>query len=314
MFPIYQFTNYQFPNLPPGRIQMKPAPFKYYAPTTVDEALAHLAAHGWDAKVLAGGQSLIPMMNFRLAQPAVLVDLNNIPDLSYIRRTRNGGLHIGAMTRQAVLERDPVVAEAAPMIHAALPKVAYPAIRSRGTLGGSIAHADPSAELVAASVALDARFRLRSKRGERTVPAGDFFVGLFTTVLEPDELLVEIQLPPMPRNSGWAFLEVARRHHDFALVGVAAVVTVDKKGRCDSARLVYFSVGDGPVEAKQACAVLQGQPPGAEVIQEAAETAAAADIPEPNSDINASAEYRRHLIKVLGRRALNEAFGQLGNW
>jgi len=279
----------------------------------VEEALARLAEHGWDAKVIAGGQSLIPLLNFRLAQPAVIVDLNNIAALSYIRQARDGGLRIGAMTRQAALERDPLVAEAAPMIHAALPKVAYPAIRSRGTLGGSIAHADPSAELVAASVALDARFRIRSRRGERTVPASDFFVGLFTTVLEPDEVLVEIQLPPMPRHSGWSFQEVARRHHDFALVGVAAVVTVNK-GLCDSAKLVYFSVGDGPVEAKAACALLQGQPPSAEVIQAAAETAATADIPEPNSDINASAEYRRHLIKVLGRRALTEAFEKVGGW
>ncbi len=291
---------------------MKPAPFKYYAPTTVDEALSQLAEYGWDAKILAGGQSLIPMMNFRLAQPSVLVDLNNIPTLSYVRRARDGGLHIGAMTRQAALERDPLVAEAAPMIHAALPKVAYPAVRSRGTLGGSIAHADPSAELVAASVALDARFRIRSRRGERIVPADEFFVGLFTTVLEPDEILVEVQLPPMPPNSGWSFMEVARRHHDFALVGVAAVVTVSR-GVCDSAKLVYFSVGDGPVEAKQAGSVLRGQKPTPEAIGEAAETAATADIPEPNSDINASAEYRRHLIRVLGKRALTEAFERAEN-
>jgi len=286
---------------------MKPAPFNYLAPTTVDEALTHLAEHGWDAKVLAGGQSLIPMMNFRLAQPAVMVDINPVTELSYIKATRDGGLRIGAMTRQAQVERDPLVAEAAPMVYAAMPKIAYPAIRSRGTIGGTIAHADPSAELVAASVALNARFLLKSqKRGERWVDAPDFFLGLFTTVLEPDELLVEVRLPPMPRNSGWSFLEVARRHHDFALVGVAAVVTMDN-GRCDQAKLVYFSVSDGPVEAQQAAAVLQGQEPTPEAIQEAAETAAKADIPEPTSDINASTDYRRHLIKVLGGRALTEA-------
>jgi carbon-monoxide dehydrogenase medium subunit len=286
---------------------MKPAPFKYYAPTTVGEALSHLTEHGWDAKVLAGGQSLIPMMNFRLAQPAVLVDINPVTELSYIQSTRDGGLRIGAMTRQAQVERDQLVAEAAPMIYAAMPKVAYPAIRSRGTIGGSIAHADPSAELVAASVALSAKFVVRSQRGERVVPADEFFLGLFTTVLEPEELLVEVRLPPMPRHSGWSFLEVARRHHDFALVGVAAVVTMGN-GTCDSAKLVYFSVGDGPVEAPQACAVLQGQAPTPEAIQEAAEVAGTTDIPEPNSDINASSDYRRHLIKVLGGRALTEAF------
>jgi carbon-monoxide dehydrogenase medium subunit len=286
---------------------MKPAPFKYYAPATVDEALAHLAEHGWDAKVLAGGQSLVPMMNFRLAQPAVLVDLNNVAELFYIRPSRDGGLLVGAMTRQRQLEHDPLVAERAPMIHAALPKVAYPQVRSRGTFGGSIAHADPSAELVAASVALSGKVRLRSKRGERWVPAEEFFVGLFTTVLEPDELLVEIALPPLPSRSGWSFLEVARRHHDFALVGAAAVARLNGGGRCEEARLVFFSVGDGPVEARQAAGVLQGREPTAEAIGEAAETAGEADV-DPSSDINASAAYRRHLVKVLGRRALTQAF------
>ncbi len=286
---------------------MKPAPFKYYAPATVEEALARLSEHGWDAKVLAGGQSLIPMMNFRLAQPAVLVDLNNIPELSYVRPLRDGGLLVGAMTRQQQLERDPLVAERAPMIHAAMPKIAYSQIRSRGTIGGSIAHADPSAELVAASVALKGRFRLRRGATERWVPANEFFVGLFTTVLEPDELLLEVALPPMPKRTGWSFLEVARRHHDFALVGAAAVVTLDRKGQCEETRLVYFSVGDGPVEAHQAADVLRGQEPTPKIIQVAAETAGDADL-DPNSDINASAEYRRHLAKVLGRRALTEAF------
>jgi carbon-monoxide dehydrogenase medium subunit len=292
---------------------MKPAPFKYYAPDTLDGALAHLAEHGWDAKVLAGGQSLIPMMNFRLAQPAVLVDLNNVEELFYIQPSRDGGLRIGTMTRQSQVERDPLIAERAPMLHEAMPKIAYPQIRSRGTLGGSIAHADPSAELVAASVALSGRFRLRSqKRGERWVPADEFFVGLFTTALEPDELLIEVTLPPMPPRSGWSFLEVARRHHDFALVGVAAVATLDRtddpsEARCEQARLVYFSVGDGPVEAHQATAQLRNQVPTPEAIREAAETAGEVDT-DPNTDINASAEYRRHLVKVLGRRALTEAF------
>jgi carbon-monoxide dehydrogenase medium subunit len=290
---------------------MKPAPFEYYAPATVEEALARLAEHGWEAKVLAGGQSLIPMMNFRLAQPAVLVDLNNIPDLSYIRPARDGGLLVGAMTRQQQVERDPLIAERAPMIHAAMPKIAYPQIRSRGTLGGSIAHADPSAELAAASVALRGRFRLRRGTAERWVPADEFFVGLFTTVLEPDELLLEVALPPMPRSSGWSFQEIARRHHDFALVGVAAVVILDKQGQCEEARLVYFSVGDGPVEASRAAEVLKGQVPTPEAIREAAETAGDVDL-DPNSDINASADYRRHLAKVLGRRALTEAFERVG--
>ncbi len=291
---------------------MKPAPFQYHAPATVDEALAHLAEHGWDAKVLAGGQSLIPMMNFRLAQPAVLVDLNNVAELAYITPTRDGGLAIGAMTRQAEVERDPLVAGVAPLIHAAMPNIAYPAIRSRGTFGGSLAHADPSAELPAISLALGARFRVRGQKGERWVPADEFFLGFFTTVLEPDDLLVEVAVPPMPARSGWAFQEVARRHHDFALVGVAALVTLNGGGTCDDARLVYFSVSDGPVAAEQAAAVLRGQQPTEATIAEAAEAAATADIPEPNSDINASADYRRHLIRVLGKRVLAEAFERVG--
>jgi carbon-monoxide dehydrogenase medium subunit len=286
---------------------MKPAPFEYLAPATVDEALAHLARHGWDAKALAGGQSLIPMMNFRLAQPAFVVDLNSIPDLSYIKAARDGGLRVGAMTRQRQVELDPLVAERAPMVHEAMPMVAYPQIRSRGTFGGTVAHADPSAELVAASVALRARFRLRKGRSERWIAAADFFVGLFTTVLEPEELLLEVELPPMPPRSGWSFLEVARRHHDFALVGVAAVVTLDEQGKCAETRVVYFSVGDGPVEAHEAAALLRGQEPTEEAIREAAETAGAVDV-DPASDINASAEYRRHLVKVLGRRAMTEAY------
>jgi carbon-monoxide dehydrogenase medium subunit len=286
---------------------VKPAPFEYYAPTTVKEALAHLAEYGWDAKALAGGQSLIPMMNFRLAQPSVLVDLNNVSELFYIRPDENGGLRVGAMTRQSQVEHDPLVAERAPLIQEAMPQLATPAIRSRGTFGGSIAHADPSAELVAISVALDGRFRLRRQAEERWVLADEFFVGMFTTLLEPDELLVEVALPPMPPRSGWAFMEVARRHHDFALVGVAAVVTLDDRNRCQRVRLVLFSVGDGPVLAHQAARALIGQAPTPETIRAAAEIAATADI-DPGSDIHASAEYRRHLANVLSHRALEQAF------
>jgi carbon-monoxide dehydrogenase medium subunit len=247
------------------------------------------------------------MMNFRLAQPAVIIDLNTVAGLSFIRPHTNGGLRVGAMTRQAAVERAPLVAERAPMIHEAMPKIAYPQIRSRGTFGGSIAHADPSAELVAASVALDGRFRLRRQSGERLVPAADFFVGLFTTLLEPDELLLEVVLPPIPPRSGWSFLEVARRHHDFALVGVAAAVLLDAQDRCQETRLVYFSVEDGPVQAHGAAEILVGQVPTPEAIAAAAEIAGDDDV-DPASDINASVEYRRHLVKVLGRRALTEAF------
>jgi carbon-monoxide dehydrogenase medium subunit len=285
---------------------MKPAPFEYYAPTSVEQALAHLAEHGYEAKVLAGGQSLVPMMNFRLVQPSVLVDLNSIPDLEFIQPDEGGGLRIGALTRHYQVELDPLVAARTPLLHEAVPKIGYPQIRRRGTLGGSLCHADPSAELVAVSVALNARFGLRSPRGERWVPAQDFFLGLFTTVLEPDELMVEVALPPLPARTGASFLEVARRRHDFALVGIAALVSLDENGGCRQARMVFLSAGDRPMEAHRAAEVLTGQAPTPEAIRAAAEIAASDDI-DPSSDIHATAEFRRHLAKVLARRALELA-------
>lgn len=285
---------------------MKPPPFKYYAPTSLAEALTRLAEHGGEAKALAGGQSLIPTMNFRLAQPEALVDLNHIPELSYIRPSSDGGLAIGAMTRHRQVERSALIKERAPLIYETMPFIAHPQIRNRGTFGGSLAHADPAAELPAVTTVLDARFVIQSKRGKREVPAQEFFVDLFTTSLEPEELLVEVILPPQPARTGYAFREVSRRHGDYALVGAAASVTLDRAGQCESARLVYFSVGPGPVEAVQASALLTGQALTPAAIEAAAETAASADI-DPSGDIHASAGYRRHLAKVLARQVLEEA-------
>jgi len=285
---------------------MKPAPFDYYAPTTVEQALALLAEHGYEAKVLAGGQSLVPMMNFRLVEPSVLVDLNSIPDLGYIQPDEDGGVRIGALTRHYQVEVDPLVAARMPLLHEAVPRIGYPQIRRRGTIGGSLCHADPSAELVAVSVALNSRFRLRGPKGERWVPAQDFFIGLFTTVLEPDELMVEVALPPVPARTGVSFMEVARRLHDFALVGLAAVVSLGEKGVIREARMVFLSAGDRPMQAHRAAEVLAGQAPTPEVIRAAAEIAASDDI-DPSSDIHATAEFRRHLAKVLARRALDQA-------
>jgi carbon-monoxide dehydrogenase medium subunit len=286
---------------------MKPAPFEYAAPGRVEEALALLGEHGWDAKVLAGGQSLVPLLNFRLAQPAVIVDLNNVSELFYLRSEDDGGLRIGAMTRQQQVEHDVLVARRSPLLHEAMPHIAYPQIRTRGTIGGSMAHADPAAELAAVSVALGARFRLLGQAGERWVPAEEFFIGLFMTVLEPDELLVEVALPAVAPRSGFAFEEVTRRHHDFAMAGVAVQVTLDDKGLCEEARMGFLSVGDGPVLARQAGEALKGQKPTAEAMEEAAQIAASADI-DPGSDIHATADYRRHLALVLARRTLTRAF------
>jgi carbon-monoxide dehydrogenase medium subunit len=286
---------------------MKPAPFEYYAATSTDEALAYMARLGYDAKALAGGQSLIPTMNFRLAQPRVLVDLNPVSELFYIRPEASGGLLIGAMTRASQLERDSLVAERAPLVREALPHIAHPQIRNRSTIGGSLAHADPAAELPAVALALDARLHIRGDQGERWVSADAFFVGMFTTEIEPHELLVEIALPPMPSRTGWSFQEVARRHGDYALVGVAATVTLDEQRRCRQARLVFLSVGEMPMAAFQAVGLLQGQVYSPDLAAAAAETAAGRDI-DPGSDIHASAAYRRHLAKVLTRRALTQAF------
>lgn len=285
---------------------MKPAPFDYFTPATVDEALAHLAGHGGEAKPLAGGQSLIPAMNFRLARPAVLVDLNRVSELAYVR-AESGGVVLGAMTRQRAVERSAVVARAAPLLAEAMPSIAHPQIRNRGTIGGSIAHADPSAELPAVMLALDARFRARSSSGERSISAGEFFKGMLETALAPGELLVEIAVPPLPASSGTAFLEVARRHGDYALVGVAASVTLDPRGRCKQARIGLLSVGDGPVLATEAGKVLAGQTPSEELLRAAGDTAATRDV-DPPSDIHASAVYRRRLVAVLTRRALARAF------
>ncbi|MDE3088318.1 MAG: xanthine dehydrogenase family protein subunit M [Chloroflexota bacterium] len=283
---------------------MKPANFQYFAPTTIDEALALLAEHGDAAKVLAGGQSLTPMMNFRLVTPAILVDLNRIVELAYIRE-RDGGVAIGAMTRQRAVERNALIAQRAPLVAETLPFVAHPQIRNRGTFGGSLAHADPAAELPAVAIALNAKFKVKSQKRERWADASDFFTGLFSTVLAPEELLTEIILPPLPARAGYAFQEVSRRHGDFALAGVACALTLDSKGACADARIVLLGLGVQPIDARGAAKQIIGAKPNADAIRAVAE-AVDAEI-DPGSDIHASAEYRRHLAKVLTRRALEKA-------
>lgn len=285
---------------------MKPAPFEYHAPETLPEALNLLAEHGDEAKILAGGQSLIPVLNFRLARPEVLIDLNKIEELAWIREAAGGAVSIGGMTRQRRLERDSLVARRLPLLAATMEHVAHPQIRNRGTLGGSLAHADPAAELPALAVALGARFRLVSSRGEHWVAARDFYQALFTTELAADEILVEIEIPAMARDGGWAFHEVARRHGDFAQVGVAATLELDPAGLCQRAKLVFLSVGDIPMVASRAVELLIGQPLSEEAIAAAAQVAADEEI-EPGGDIHASEPYKRHLAAVLARRALREA-------
>ena len=286
---------------------MKPAPFDYYAPQTLAEALDRVAELGYAAKVLAGGQSLIPAMNYRLAQPAALVDLNNVAELFYIRPATDGGVLIGAMTRTGTVEHDPVAAQRAPLLTEAIPHIAWPQIRNRGTFGGNVAHADPAGHLPAITVALNARYHVKGKRSDRWLSADEFFVAAFTTALEPDELLVEVALPPMPPRSGWSYRQAARQAGAEAMVGVAAVVALDERGRCSHARISYVSVGEVPPVAHNAAKILIGQTPTAEAIRAAAEAAAAHDV-DPGEDIHATAAYRRHLVRTLTRQALTEAF------
>jgi carbon-monoxide dehydrogenase medium subunit len=292
---------------------MKPSAFEYYAPGTREEALSLLAGYGGDAKPLAGGQSLVPAMNFRVTQPSVLVDLNGVSDLFGIEAV-DKGLRIGAMTRQRTVERSTLVAQRAPLIAEAMPFIAHPQIRNRGTFGGSLVHADPAAELPALAIALEARLHLQ-KRGlrgveDRWVAAADFFYGLFTTALEPDELLVEVEVPALPDRTGTAFEEFARRHGDFALAGACALIELADDGTVSGARLVLFSVGDMPLLSVQISEVLAGAKPTAEAIQAAVE-ALDSEI-DPQSDMHATAAYRRHLAKVLARRTLSKAVERSG--
>ena len=248
-------------------------------------------------------------MNFRLAEPALLIDVNKLTDLGFVRRDDGdggGGLRIGALTRHRRLERDPLVAELAPLLHEAVPFIAHPQIRNRGTLGGSLAHADPAAELPTVAVALRARCRLQRAGGDRWVAAEDFFAGLFATALEPDEMLTEVAIPPLAPGTGWAFLEISRRHGDYAQVGIAAQVTLDDAGRCREARLVYLSAGDRPVVARQAASLLAGRELTPETIAAAAETASRDEM-NPFGDVHATAEFKRHLARVITGRALRRA-------
>jgi carbon-monoxide dehydrogenase medium subunit len=283
---------------------MKPPAFDYHAPSTLDEALNLANQLGQDAKFIAGGQSLVPMMNFRLVHPAHLIDLNGIAALSYLR-IEGGELCIGAMTRHREVELSPIIRDGWPLISECMPFVAHVQIRNRGTLGGSLSHADPAAELPAVMTVLEAKFVLRSNRGTRTVPVKDFFVGTLTTATEPGELLAEVRVPPLPLATGWAFDELSRRRGDFALVGAAALVHLAPDGRIEWARLAFTGVGERPTRAPHTEQALRGQSPTEDVVRAAAEQSSNDLTPE--SDLHASAEYRRDVAKVIARRTLTKA-------
>jgi len=263
-----------------------------------------LAEHGDEAKVLAGGQSLVPLLNFRLVRPGYLVDLNEIQDLAYIR-PENGRVAIGALTRQRALETSTLVRERVPLLADAMPQIGHVQIRNRGTIGGSLAHADPAAELPAVVAALDGELVVRGARSERVLRAEEFFVAYLTTALSPTELLVEVRLPVVPPRTGTAFLEVSRRHGDFALVGVAASVTLDDAGVCTRCAIALTGVGPAPVVARAAARRLVGATPTIEALADVGQLAAA-DL-RPDGDLHASSQYRRHVAGVLTRRALSRA-------
>lgn len=287
---------------------MKPPPFEYYQPKTLSEALDLLSQFGETAKPLAGGQSLVPMMNMRLARPPQLVDLNRVSELDYMN-IENGELRIAAMTRQRALERSPAVAEDWPLLCEATRYIGHVQIRTRGTVGGSLAHAYPAAELPVAMTALDAAVVLRSRRGQRILPMKDFFVDVMTTVLESGELLVEIRVPKLAARTGTAFHEVSRRYGDFALMAVAGAVTLAADETIERVRLAF--AGAVPSLARTAEAGLVGKHPDRPLFCAIAKEAAAELSCE--ADIHASADYRKQIAEVLARRVLEESVERARN-
>jgi CO/xanthine dehydrogenase FAD-binding subunit len=287
---------------------MKPAQFEYHDPTTVEETIALLKQYGDEGKVLAGGQSLVPLMNFRLSRPAALIDLNRIPALAYIREA-DGQLRFGAMTRQRTIERSDLVRSRVPLLTEATALVGHLPIRTRGTIGGSVAHADPAAEYPAVVTALEGELVVRGAGGERVVRPEEFFVSYLTTSLGPDEILTEVRLPVQPKGSGYAFEEFSRRHGDFAIVGIAAFL-VGEGGRCKKARLATCGAGPTPIRLRAAEEILERGRLDEETFQAAG--AKAQELVSPDADIHASADYRRHLTKVMTVRALRRAAAKIG--
>jgi aerobic carbon-monoxide dehydrogenase medium subunit len=289
---------------------MKPAPFKYIAATSLEHALALKAEHGDDAKFLAGGQSLLPAMNFRLAQPAILIDINEIAELVGIRQS-GGTTLVGSVTRYRALQRDAAFARTFPLISEALPHIAHPQIRNRGTIGGNLSHADPASELPAIAVALGARFRVQTARQERWIEASGFFVSALTTDLAPDEILVEVELPPAKPRTGSCFMEIARRRGDFAIAGVAVMVSLDEERKCSNVRLAFCGVGETPIDASSAAEILVGHLPKEDAFRDVAASVQA--MIEPGGSVQATADYQRHIAGVLTERALQTACRRVRN-
>jgi len=287
---------------------MKPAPFEYYAPLELQEALDLLERHGDEAKILAGGQSLMPLMNLRLARPGVIIDINRLRNLDAISIAPDGGLTIGAVVRQRALERSRMVQEQNPILAAAMPLIGHFQIRNRGTIGGSLVHADPAAELPAVSLLLGGEFLLKSKSGTRHVAAADFFLGYLATACRPGELLTEMHLPKWRSGEAWAIEEIARRKGDFALAGVALRAELDGAGILQDAGIVMFGVGGKPQRMERAEAVLKERRIDQALLSELSRVVT--EELDPDSDVHASAVYRKEVGGVLVRRALQSALAK----
>jgi aerobic carbon-monoxide dehydrogenase medium subunit len=289
---------------------VKPAPFEYHAPEQVDELLALVGEGEGDTRVIAGGQSLVPMMNFRLAAPDTLVDLRRVEGIRYVRRDDAGHLAIGAGTRQSALLREDVVRGSWPILAEGASYIGHPQVRSRGTVCGSMAHHDSTAELPTLAVALDARMVVASSSGRRELPAEEFFVSHYTVALDDGEVLLEVRFPPLPENAGWSFMELARRRGDFALVGVAAIVEPDGEGRVRSVRLVLCGVGPKPHRVVAAEQTVAGAPVTDSLLDEVSRVVS--DAVDPSDTPHASASYRREAAGVLAGRALAAAWERCG--
>lgn len=288
---------------------MIPPAFEYLRPKTIPEALAFLDQHGDDAKILSGGQSLIPMMKLRLARPAFLVDLNRISGLAYIKED-GGFLKIGGLTREADIEASSLVRTQYPLLFDTAGVIADPQVRNLATVGGNLAHGDPANDHPATMMALGAQIVATGKKGERVIPVDSFFVSLFTTALDPGEILTEIRIPVPPPRSGGAYIKVERKVGDFATAAVAAQITLDDKGAVAKAGIALTNAGPTPIKAKKAEDLLHGKKPDAATIAQAAQLAA--DDGQPSSDLRGPAEYKKGLIKELAKRAITRAVERAG--
>jgi CO/xanthine dehydrogenase FAD-binding subunit len=287
---------------------MKPVKFDYYAPTSVPQALDTLGELGYDGKVIAGGQSLIAAMNFRMARPAALVDLNGVSELSYIKPAADGGLAIGTMTRVNTVEYSPEVAQKFPLLPEVAKFIAHPAIRRRGTFGGAIAHADPAGQLPSIAIVMNANVLIRGKDSERWVTAPDLIIGPFMTVIEPTEMLAEVVLPANPPHTGSNYMQVSRQNGGYAQAAVASIVTMDGD-KVKNVRMVLMGVGEVPILSQKAGEMLIGQKPTEEALKALADACATSEI-DPATDLHATADYRRTLIRALVVRSLAQSIAR----